>query len=515
MITKAAPSKLNAAVLEGFVNTVLRKNFDHPADTPAFHREIWELVTSNEKKVAIAAPRHHAKSTAVTHAYTLASVLFRESRYVVIVSDTVSQAIQFLGDIKKELLENEDLQTFFSIKTPFPKDTEDDLIVELDDRYTFRIQAKGSEQKLRGLKWDNLRPQLIIGDDMENDEIVMNKDRRMKFKRWFYGALIPCISATGKIRLVGTILHLDSLLENLMPRSQLAATRGTGKLPLIVEDLKEYTHQKLPWKSVKYRAHTDDFKSLLWPEMKTAQEFKMLREDFIRQGLPDVYSQEMLNVPLDVSDTFFKKQDFIDFRPNDGKKHLTYYATCDLAVSTNQRADYSAFIVAGLDEEGRLFCKHVIKERMDAMQIVDTILMIQKHYQPVLFGFEQGTIQKAIGPYLNEAMMKRGSFVNIMLLKPSGDKLTRARSIQARMRSGACRFDKQAEWYQPFEDELMRFPRDKHDDQVDAWAYLGLMLDRMWEAPTQVEMDEEEYWLMVQESGSTTPNDGRSLVCGY
>ena len=217
-------SKLNSDVMEGFVNSVLRKNFDKPAPTPQFHKEIWELVTSNNKQVAIAAPRYHAKSTAVTHAYTLASVLFRESRYVLIVSDTVSQAIQFLGDIKKELLDNDDLRSLFSVKD-FPKDTEDDLIVEMEDGYTFRIQAKGSEQKLRGLKWANLRPDLIIGDDMENDEIVMNKDRRQKFKRWFYGALIPCISSSGKIRIVGTILHLDSLLENLMPATDRKSTR--------------------------------------------------------------------------------------------------------------------------------------------------------------------------------------------------------------------------------------------------------------------------------------------------
>lgn len=109
-------SKLNAEVMEGFVNSVLRKNFDKPAPTPLFHKEIWELVTSNSRQVAIAAPRYHAKSTAVTHAYTLASVMFRESRYVLIVSDTVTQAVQFLGDIKKEILDNDDLRSLFSIK---------------------------------------------------------------------------------------------------------------------------------------------------------------------------------------------------------------------------------------------------------------------------------------------------------------------------------------------------------------------------------------------------------------
>jgi predicted phage terminase large subunit-like protein len=496
--------------MEGFVNSVLRKNFDKPAATPDFHKEIWELVTSNSKQVAIAAPRYHAKSTAVTHAYTLASVLFRESRYVLIVSDTVTQAVQFLGDIKKELLDNDDLRSLFGVKG-FPKDTEDDLIVEMEDGWTFRIQAKGSEQKLRGLKWANLRPDLIIGDDMENDEIVMNKDRRQKFKRWFYGALIPCVSSTGKIRIVGTILHLDSLLENLMPASLLSSHRGVKSL--IKEDLKEYSTNVLPWRSVKYRAHTDDFKILLWPEMKTSQEFRMQKDDYVRQGLADVYSQEMLNIPLDITDTFFKKTDFVPIKPEDEKKNLVYYATCDLAVSQSQRADYSAFVVGGMDEEGKLYCKHVIKDRMDALEIVDTILMIQKIYKPVLFGLEQGTIQKAIGPYLNEEMLKRGEFINTILLKPSGDKLTRARSIQARMRSGACKFDKDADWYQNFEDELLRFPRDKHDDQVDAWAYLGLMLDRMWEAPTEKELEEEEYGAYVRENNVV--DLGRSTICGY
>lgn len=506
-------SKLNAAVLEGFVNSVLRKNFDQPRPTPQFHREIWQLVTSNYRQVAIAAPRHHAKSTTVTHAYVLASTLFRESRYVLIVSDTVTQATQFLGDIKKEILDNDDLRSLFSVKA-FPKDTEDDLIVELEDGYTFRIQAKGSEQKLRGLKWANLRPDLIIGDDMENDEIVMNKERRLKFKRWFYGALIPCISSSGKIRIVGTILHLDSLLENLMPSSQLRNMRGTGKPVAIQDPLKEHTSQLLPWKSVKYRAHTDDFRQLLWPEMKSVEDFRLQREDYVRQGLADVYSQEMLNIPIDISHTFFKKPDFIAMKPEDQKRRLVYYAACDLAVSTKDRADYSAFVVGGMDEDGRLYCKHVIKERMDALEIVDTIMMIQKIYKPALFGLEQGIIQKAIGPYLNEEMLKRGEFVSKFVLKPSGDKLTRARSIQARMRSGACRFDKDAEWYQGFEDELLRFPRDKHDDQVDAWAYLGLMLDRMWEAPSDKEVEEEEYEEIRRSSGSLVM-EGRSATTGY
>lgn len=503
--------RLTAQVLEGFVNSILRKNFDNPTDTPDFHREMWEMFCSQDKQVAVAAPRGHAKSTAGTHAYTLASCLFRETDYALVVSDTVSQAVQFLGDIKKELLDNDDLIKLFGVKELI-KDTEDDIICEMDDGHLFRIQARGSEQKVRGLKWKNKRPSLLICDDMENDEIVLNKDRRYKFKRWFYAALLPCMSDSGKVRVVGTILHMDSLLENLMPGAQLSS-RSRGLTYLVREPLKEYSTVRLPWKSVKYRAHTDDFSQLLWPQAKTVEYFKTRKEDANRQGLGDVYSQEMLNLPLDNSNTFFSISDFTPMKIDDGKKSMVYYATCDLAVSQRERADYSAFTIAGMDEDGKLYLKHVIKERMDTLQIVDTMLMIQRVYKPVLFGIEQGVIQKSIGPYLNEAMIKSGQFLNLVLLKPSVDKVTRARSMQARMRAGAVKFDKEADWYAPFEDELLKFPRDKHDDQVDAWAYMGMMLDKMWEAPTSKEVEDEEYEAYV--ASRQDPMEGRSAITGY
>ena len=175
----------------------------------------------------------------------------------------------------------------------------------------------------------------------------------------------------------------------------------------------------------------------------------------------------MFNIPLDLSTTFFKKEDFVPMRLDDRKKKMVYYATCDLAVSLNQKADYSAFCIAGMDDEGRLFLVHVLKERLE---IVNTMMALHHTYQPVLFGVEKGVIQKSIGPYLNTEMLKRNEYINLMLMAPSMDKTSRAGSIQARMRAGAVRFDKEADWFQPFEEELLRFPRDKHDDQVDAWA---------------------------------------------
>lgn len=504
---------LTADVIKGFSASLLQKNFDGAVTSPDVHYDFWRLFCDPHPQVAIAAPRRHAKTTAITHTCTLAAVLFRERSYVLVVSDTVTQAIQFIGDIKNELLNNEPLRQLFKIKA-FPKDSEDDFIVQFEDGHQFRIAAKGAEQKLRGLKWDNRRPDLIICDDLENDEIVLNKERREKFKRWFYASLLPCRSYRGIVRYVGTILHNDALLENLMPK------RGSKWYQ--EDELKAWTTEKrAPWLSVKYKAHNADFSALLWPSLYDKAYFINLRNDYISQGIPDVYSQEYLNYPLDESLSFFRRGDFVDLTDQDrellkkpnGLKRFNVYIGSDLAVSTDEVADWSVFVVGAMGEDGMLRVINVIRERMDSQEIVETILSLHRRYDPVCISMEKGQIEKSIGPFLQERMLDEQCFPQILKIAPSSDKKTRAQSIKGRMRMGGVRFDKQADWFYDLEDEAVLFGRGKHDDQVDALAYLGLILNQMVEGRTEKEVSDDDYADELAESG--IGDAGQSEWTGY
>lgn len=515
--------KITADVVAGLVGSMFAPRFDGAVATPECHKEWWELCCSDAQYVAIAAPRRHAKTTAITVGYGLACLLFRERRFYVIVSDTETQAAMFLGSIKNELTDNRDVIELFGLKlddkgeVEFIKDTATDIIVACTDGHTFRIMAKGAEQKLRGMNWNGRRPDLIICDDLENDELVMNPDRRRKVKNWFTAALIPSMAKHGIIRVVGTILHMDSLLENLMPEEQTRVIRRgpTNKRVYIESDeLKSWSTVRTGWRSVRYRAHNPDFSALLWPENYTQQYFEDLYNMFAAQGNTDLYSQEYLNRPLDEANTYFKREDFKPL-PNDFKKRkLNYYITADLAISQDTSADYSVFLVAGMDDNRVLHVTNVIRERLDAREIVDTLIALQRQYDPIVIGIEEMQISKSIGPFLNEEMMRSNTFINLQKLKHNNkDKVWRARSIQARMRAGGCRFDKQADWYDIFEEECLQFPRGKHDDMVDAFAYLGLMLDKLIEAPTNEEIEEEEY---LEEFGEyIEEHEGRSSYTGY
>jgi predicted phage terminase large subunit-like protein len=498
---------LTADTIAGFSGSLLQKNFDGAVESPACHMEWWELCCDPRSPlVAIAAPRNHAKSTAISFTYTLACLVFRERQYAILVSDTVAQATQFLGDIKRELYDNERLRQLFGIRE-FIKDSEDDIIVMCHDGYKFRVQAKGSEQKVRGLKWDSKRPDLIVCDDLENDEIVLNKDRREKFRHWFYAALLPCKSVSGIVRYVGTILHTDSMLERLMPPVwDRRYTKQTG--------LKTWSEKKIKgWRSVKYRAHTDDFSEILWPQRWPKARLQEERQSFIDQGIGDKYSQEYLNIPIDESIAYLKRQDFLPMSDEDRDRIVNIYITADLAVSEADRADYSVFLVAGVDENRRIHVIDVIRDRMDGREIVDTILALERTYQPHAIGIEEMQVSKAIGPFLREEMINTNTFPSIEMLKHGGkDKISRGRSIQARMRAHAVRFDKNADWYDEFEEECCTFPRGRHDDQFDAFAYLGMMLDKLIEAPSREEIEEEEFY---DERDRNLGQPGRSSWTGY
>lgn len=503
---------LDVSTIEGFVNSCLAHKFDNRKPTPPFHREVWKLCCSDYRNIAIAAPRGHAKSTVVTHAYTLACVLFRERKYVVIVSDSESQAVNFLNDIKTELRENDDLISLFGIHR-FLKDSETEIVVEFEDGARFKIIAKGAEQKMRGIKWDNLRPDLIIIDDLENDELVMNQDRREKLRRWFYGTLMPIRSQSGIVRYIGTILHMDSQLERLMPKPHNKFFRST--------DLQEWSdNPKAYWQAIKYRAHNEDFSQILWPELYTKQELLRIRQEYVDQGIPEVYASEYLNNPIDLSRAYFRKSDLLPVTKTDldeinsGKRKLRYYIATDFAISQKERADFSVFVVAGVDEHNTLYVLDVIRDRIDSMQIVDTIFALYIRYKPELFIFEEEKITKSIGPFLNERMLKSNVFINYTMIKPVQDKQTRARSFQARTRIGGVKFVKNSEWWADYESELIRFPKDKHDDQVDASAYIGLVLDKMIAAPTTEEVEEEE-WFMKKHQEQQYDDYSRNQITGY
>ncbi len=481
---------LTATLVENFAGVYLSPMYDNAAPTPEFHRECWDLYCSPSLLIAVAAPRGHAKSTALTHDFGLASALFRFEPHVMVVSATEELAMAHLGDMAKELRENDDLRQAFGI-VKFTTDAKGEIVILCDDGYEFRIIARGAGQRLRGMKWKGRRPGLIIVDDGEEDEQVENPDRRKKFRRWVLRALIPMGRKGCKIRWHGTILHEDSMLARLMKDS-------------------EWVHRR-------YKAHAsfDDFTQILWPEAFDAERLRSLRQTFINQQDAGGYSQEYLNDPLDNEDQYLSKDWFLPMGEEDHDLQKLIVVGVDFAISKKDAANRTSMTVAGQDLQRRV---HFIDQRVgrwDSEEIIEELFSLEARHHPDVFFVESGQIWLALWPTLKKEMLRRGKFLNFDARTPIRDKASRGRAYQKRMKAGACRFDKEASWYIGFEEENLRFTGSSDatlDDQFDSAALAVLGLESMPDVEDEDFDTDEEVEFKRNDPRAAL---GRNPVTGY
>ena len=481
---------LTSELIEAFAGTFLSPLYDNPQPTPDFHRECWAMYCQGNELAAVAAPRSHAKSTALTHDYVLAVTLFREQDFIVIISNTEDLAMAHLADIAKELRENEDLISQFKIKG-FTVDMKTDIIVEFQDGHQCRVIAKGSGQKMRGLKWNGKRPGLIVCDDLEDDAQIENKDSRDKFQRWFMRAVLPTRRRGGVVRVHGTILHEDSLLAKLMKAKT--------------------------WTSQLYKAHAgfDDFTDILWPEQFPEERLREIRQDYIEQGDAGGYSQEYLNDPMDNSEAYLRSDDFLAMDDDDRDADKIVAVGCDFAVSKKDKANKSSFTIGGKCIENFI---HIIDERCgrwDTLEWMNVMFEIQQRHKPAVFFVEDGVIWKSVAPTLYKEMQIRDRWLNCQAINPTRDKATRGRPLQKHMRAGGMKFDKEASWYPAYENELLRFTGFSDavaDDQFDSTALLVKGFETMAEMEEDDFIEEDEWEMRSRDPRNTI---GRSSVTGY
>jgi len=471
--------KLTSELVEAFAGTFLSPRYDNAMPTPPFHREAWKLYTSDYDSCGCVAPRDHAKSTGLTFDYIMAEVCFRTSDYVILIGSTEPKASEQLSNISEELHTNTDLREEFGI-VGFESDAKTEIIVVCDDGHRFRINARGSEQKIRGALWNGKRPNLIVCDDMEDDEQVESKERREKFRRWFFRACKQALSKSGKIRVHGTILHEDSLLSRLLKNKK--------------------------WHFLFYKAHQsyDDFSNILWPERWTAQQLRDKQEEFEEDGDPGGYAQEFLNDPQDMADAYLKSEYFIPMSEDDKDSEKLYYIGCDFAVSKADLANRTSFTAGGKDINNLL---HVVDSRVGRWgtdEWIEEMFMMESRWHPQMWFVEGGIIWNSVWPMIRNEMQARDIYLNFEILNPVKDKAVRGRPYQKRMKSGLVRFDVDGSWFPSYKDENLKFTGGKQaklDDQFDSTATLCIGLENMgsldeedFEETDELEEEENQYY---------------------
>ncbi|MBX6644856.1 hypothetical protein ISF11_32690, partial [Pseudomonas aeruginosa] len=138
------------------------------------YKRLPELVDHPDgQHEAIAAPRGNAKSTLVSQIFVIWCVLTGRKHYPLIIMDAFEQAATMLEAIKAELEFNPRLATDFPQGAGKGRVWQVGTIVTANDA---KVQVFGSGKRMRGLRHGPHRPDLVIGDDLENDENVRSPE---------------------------------------------------------------------------------------------------------------------------------------------------------------------------------------------------------------------------------------------------------------------------------------------------------------------------------------------------
>jgi hypothetical protein len=274
---------------------------------------------------------------------------------------------------------------------------------------------------------------------------------------------------TTRIRLYGTILHVDSLLAKVLKM------RGwtTGRWEACDSEVSE--------------------ESLLWPEKFSRERLIEIRDMFIDAGNLIGFNMEYRNIAIDSVSGYIQPNDFVEMSDLNHSAKKTFYVGGDMAISLKERTDHTVFAIGGLEEDGVLDAVDLRRGRWDAWGIIEEMFSIQETWDPEEWFIENGKEWLAIQAILESEMRKRNVYLNITPMVPTKDKAIRGRSLQKRMRTKSVHFDAKTTWYEPAKQEMLQFRgKGEANDIFDAFSWLCIGIDLRGVEPLSLEEEDEE-----------------------
>lgn len=270
---------------EAFCRIYLQRHITH--EFAWFHKEMFRITEEYQHKLNVfMAFRGSGKSTILNLSNTLWSILGKhQKKFVVIMSKTRVQSQSHFNSIKQELEENELLKNDLG---PFQASKEDwgAFTIEIP-KYGAKIMCIGALQNIRGLKYRNHRPDLIICDDMEDMTSFQDSKQIRLFHDWFMGEIWSIGSEKTNIVVLGNLLHPSSIMITLYKGIK------HGEMPGI------------------FRAYPllDDRNRILWPQRYP--DAKAIKD--LEKSVPGVDSSELFTV--------FSREYLLDM----SSVHVDYY----------------------------------------------------------------------------------------------------------------------------------------------------------------------------------------------
>lgn len=418
-------------------------------DWDIVHDDLEKFLVRPSTKKALLIPRDHLKTSIVTIGKSIQFILNNPNVRILIANQIWDFSRRILSEIKGHLSANSDLPKLFG---EFKSDswTSDYVVVKGRTKSLKEptIMTTGVEAETTGGHYDK-----IFLDDLMGIQNCQTPDLRNKAKR-FRRSMIDLLEPGGEIIEIGTRWHLDDTFSEIFENEakyydvMVRQIVEDGKLIFPKKFNKQFDTVKKNWVSV-------DFPCMDYVDHLRASK------------TPAEFSAQYMNNPVDEQNQIIKKDMFkyYDRRPD----RLFVSMTIDPAISEKQSADYFAINVSGMDENYNIYVLDTLKGHWKVSDQIDNIFTMYEKWKPSVIGLETVAYQKALKAWIEEKMRNRNVYFPITELSRSSNetKEFRIKALEPFYREGKIFH---AKWMKTLEEELITFPKGKHDDEIDALA---------------------------------------------
>ena len=482
--------------------------------SPKFHIKVLDFLLSNAPKKALVLFRGASKTTLITKGMIFAKIFFKKEPYVLMVSSTSKKSEAFLEDLKKMVLSANKMGFAIRKGKVWSKEAIEIVVGRGDDVVVCRVEAISAMMDPRGSGYDFSRPTLIVCDDLETTQgkfTIKKRANREALRKWFTKELVPALDTAGEIWLIGTILHADSLLNNILKNK----TWKVLNIPLVVDG-------KSSWKS---RHPLTIAEAELLPRIrgKRVKSVEDIRLSYLEDNDLNAYYQEYLNIPQAIENQLFKREYFryierVVFEKKiyrkvyknakdysvisyskalyvlreDGTRislyELMIFTTMDIASDGKDR---TAITTRGYDSEGNKYHLDTRAGSWTPYQKSLEAIKVQLMFEPIRFGIERGGMQNDFFYTIDEAQKATGVIINVDDLKHGGvNKNIRMSNMEPAYRMGKVFHNRSCPHLDELEAQLEGFDIDTEsliDDIMDADAY-----QNQFSAFINFEVDEDD-----------------------
>ncbi len=469
----------------------LPKHFAKPPST--MHEwlgaQLDSFRTERGSKVNVIGPRGSAKSTIATLCYVLRAAVEGWEPYIWIVSDTIPQAQLHLENVKSELVGNRQLAKAYPQSTGRGPAWRAEL-VQLRDGPV--IEALSTGQRIRGRRFNEHRPTLIVCDDLQNDSHISSAMQRDASRSWFHGLLLRAGDPRTNVVNLATALHREALAVELLEAPGWTSRRFSAiqTWPTDVELWNEweaiYADPENSNATRDAREFYDGHQSamdagavVLWPAEEDLYALMRMRVESGRTA----FEREKQGSPVDPDlcewpEEYFDDHIWFDAWP-DGLNIRTI-ALDPSKGSDSRRGDYSAYVLVGIDRAGVIYVEADMARRPTPQMVGDGVALCTR-FRPDAFGVEANQFQELLcGEFATEfARQGIGHVVPAAIHNHTG-KLVRIRRLGPFLSQRRLRFKSRSPSTRLLVDQLRDFPAGAHDDGPDALEMALRLADDVW-----------------------------------